>query len=100
MLLKTLEQYVNFFQYLRVLKNFEADQPYAQAMFYTHAIKCERAWLKSDLLAALPQLTCEELQEFIKEFMSRLHLQMLVHGNFTCSGNYLRCFKLVDQHNC
>jgi len=57
-------------------------------MFYTRAVKCERAWLKSDLLAALPKLTCEDLQDFIQQFMSRLHLQILVHGNVTSAGKY------------
>ena len=55
-------------------------------MYYTSAIKSERAWLKSDQLTVLPGLTCEDLQAFINEFMSKLNMQVLVHGNLMSEG--------------
>ncbi|CAK8675757.1 unnamed protein product [Clavelina lepadiformis] len=82
--------------YLRALKNFEAEQPYMQATYYTHALKTEKAWLKSDLVKVLPELTCEMLQSFIEEFLSYLHVESLIHGNLT-RQDAIKLSDMVDK---
>nr|CAB3255240.1 insulin-degrading enzyme [Phallusia mammillata] len=77
--------------YARALKNFRADQPYKHTGYYLRAIKCEKSWLKEELSDILPQLTIEMLQEFIPQFMKRLHLEMLVHGNISKEGALSLC---------
>lgn len=39
-------------QYIRGLKNFEAEQPYQHAIFYLAVLLAEQAWTQDELLAA------------------------------------------------
>jgi insulysin len=39
-------------QYVRGLKNFEAEQPYQHAVYYLAVLLAEQAWTKEELLAA------------------------------------------------
>ena len=39
-------------QYKRSLKNFNAEQPYQQAIYYLALILTEQAWLKKELIDA------------------------------------------------
>lgn len=39
-------------QYIRGLKNFEAEQPYQHAAYYLAVLLSEQVWVKNELLAA------------------------------------------------
>lgn len=71
------------------LKSFPAEQPYYHSSHYLNALKSETFWLTSDRMAALPSLTCAELEEFTKQFMSRLHINILVHGSLKSEGSFI-----------
>jgi len=67
--------------YIRGLKNFEAEQPYQHAVYFLAVILSEHAWTKEELLDAAQDLTLERLEAFIPQIMSRMFIESLVHGN-------------------
>lgn len=67
--------------YIRSLKNFEAEQPYQQAMYYLSLLIAEQAWSKEELLEATEEMTIERMEEFIPQLWSKLHVECLIHGN-------------------
>lgn len=69
--------------YVRGLKNFEVEQPYQHAVYYLSALLSEQVWLKDELLKATSQLTAERVQQFIPQFLSKVHVECLLHGNVT-----------------
>lgn len=89
-------------RYIRSLKNSEADQPYQLAIYYLSVILSENAWTKKELLDAamrksdkmrmnlfiklifeyfLPALTPDMLQRFVKQFLSKIHVECFLYGN-------------------
>ncbi|ORY56460.1 Metalloenzyme, LuxS/M16 peptidase-like protein [Leucosporidium creatinivorum] len=68
-------------QLKRAYINYRLDQPYNHAAFYTGYLTSETAWTRDAQLAALEDVTPANLQSYIAEVLSRLHVEMLVHGN-------------------
>lgn len=69
--------------YIRGLKNFETEQPYQHANYYLAVLLAEQSWSKTELLEATDAVTIEALDTFIKQLLSKMHVESLVHGN-TC----------------
>lgn len=67
--------------YVRGLKNFEAEQPYQHAAYYLGVLLAEQAWTKEELLAATDELTLEKVEAFIPQILSKMHIECLIHGN-------------------
>ncbi|XP_033611295.1 insulin-degrading enzyme-like [Cryptotermes secundus] len=67
--------------YVRGLRNFEAEQPYQHAVYYLAVLLAEQAWTKEELLAATDELTLEKVEEFIPQILSKVHIECLIHGN-------------------
>lgn len=67
--------------YVRGLKNFEAEQPYQHAVYYLAVLLAEQAWTKEELLAAADDLTVEKVEAFIPQILSKMHIECLIHGN-------------------
>lgn len=67
--------------YIRSLKNFAAEQPYQHAVYYLALLMTEHSWSKQELLAATDQLSIEQLEAFIPQLFSRMHIECLIHGN-------------------
>ncbi|CAG9815290.1 unnamed protein product [Phaedon cochleariae] len=67
--------------YIRNLKNFDAEQPYQHAVYYLTVLLTEHSWTKLELLAATDQITIERLESFIPQVLSKIHIESLVHGN-------------------
>ncbi|XP_076624911.1 insulin degrading metalloproteinase isoform X1 [Colletes latitarsis] len=82
--------------YMRSLKNFEAEQPYMHAIYYLAVLLSEQAWTKHELLKAISQLTIEGLRQFIPQFLSKVHIECLIHGNVTMS-EALEAAKLIES---
>ncbi|XP_059607534.1 insulin-degrading enzyme [Phlebotomus argentipes] len=70
-------------KYTRTLKNFEAEQPYQHAVYYLGVLLTEFAWTKKELLEATKAATPETLRQFIRDFLSRVHVECLIYGNVT-----------------
>lgn len=70
-------------KYSRTLQNFFTEQPYQHAMYYSSAVKTDRVQLVSDLIASLDGITAQDVQDFVKRFLSELHIDALMHGNLT-----------------
>lgn len=79
-------------QYVRNLKNFNAEQPYQQAVYYLSLIVSENAWTKDEILKSVEYLTIDRLQSFIPQLLSKLHVECLIHGNV----NKERAQEIVD----
>ena len=70
-------------EYIRVLKNFQAEEPCEHAEFYTDLLLSEQMWTYDELLDTADDLTLPALELFIPQFLSRVHLEILVSGNVT-----------------
>lgn len=88
-------------QLLRALKNFKAEQPYQHAVYFLALLLTEHAWTKQELIDAVARrfqvdkmlkfqwnnsrlltvITIERLQQYIKDFLSRMHVECFIHGN-------------------
>lgn len=86
-------------QYIRSLKNFNAEQPYQQAIFYLALILTEQAWLKQELIDAtectlkfkkkmrnnfffiFAVVTVDRLKTFVDDVLSRMHAECFIYGN-------------------
>lgn len=71
--------------YIRMLQNFKTEQPHSHAIYYLGILLSEQVWDKDELLEACSYLTVEKLQEFIPQFLSKLYIESLIHGNITMS---------------
>ncbi|XP_015174662.1 PREDICTED: insulin-degrading enzyme isoform X1 [Polistes dominula] len=72
--------------YIRELRNFNTEQPYQHAVYYLAALLVEQTWMKDDLLeAATSHLTIKQLSTFLQYFLNNIHVECLVHGNYTKS---------------
>lgn len=69
--------------YMRGLKNFDAEQPYQHAVYYLSVLLLEQVWVTHDLLDACAQLTVESVRDFIPQLLSKIHVECLIHGNIT-----------------
>ena len=68
--------------YHRGLKNFSKDQPHQHVVYYASLVLTQCGWSKEQLLERVEDsLTIESVEEFIPQFLSRLHLEMMVHGS-------------------
>lgn len=68
-------------QYVRNLKNYNAEQPYQHAVYYLALLLTEQAWSKQELIDASELLTVEKLRLFIDELLSRMHVECFIYGN-------------------
>ncbi|XP_058832419.1 insulin-degrading enzyme [Topomyia yanbarensis] len=68
-------------QYVRNLKNYNAEQPYQHAVYYLALLLSEQAWSKQELIDATELLTVDKLRSFIDELLSRMHVECFIHGN-------------------
>ncbi|XP_053683115.1 insulin-degrading enzyme [Sabethes cyaneus] len=68
-------------QYVRNLKNYNAEQPYHHAVYYLALLLSEQAWSKQELIDASELITVERLRSFIDELLSRMHVECFIHGN-------------------
>ncbi|XP_045464651.1 insulin-degrading enzyme [Harmonia axyridis] len=78
--------------YIRNLKNFNAEQPYQHAVYYLAVLLTEHSWTKQELLAATEQLTIERLEAFIPQILSKMHIECLIHGN----ANKIKALEMVN----
>uniref|UniRef100_A0A646QDK3 Insulin-degrading enzyme n=1 Tax=Hemiscolopendra marginata TaxID=943146 RepID=A0A646QDK3_9MYRI len=69
--------------YIRGLKNFQAEQPHQHAVYYSSVLLAEHAWTKEELLEATDDLTLDKMHIFIKELLSKIHIEALIHGNIS-----------------
>lgn len=68
-------------QYIRNLKNYQAEQPYQHAVYYLALLLTEQAWSKQELIDATELVTVDRLRTFIDELLSRMHVECFIYGN-------------------
>lgn len=78
--------------YVRALKNFKTEQPYQHAIYYLAVLMTEHTWTKHELLAATDQLTVDQLEAFIPQMLSKMHIESFLYGNV----NRQKAMDLVD----
>mmetsp|Transcript_33829 Transcript_33829/g.66784 ORF Transcript_33829/g.66784 Transcript_33829/m.66784 type:complete len:1007 (-) Transcript_33829:91-3111(-) len=62
-------------------KNFYFKQPYQHAVYGADICMEEKKWTIQEKIDALPDLTIDDLKEFSERFLSKFHIEMLIHGN-------------------
>ncbi|XP_022094344.1 insulin-degrading enzyme-like [Acanthaster planci] len=82
--------------YSRMLQNFRAEQPHQHAVYYTSVLMSELAWTKDEMFECIDEVTVERLKLFIPQFMSRLHVEALIHGNMT-KQQALNALEMVES---
>ncbi|KAG8271132.1 hypothetical protein J6590_069508 [Homalodisca vitripennis] len=85
--------------YIRGLKNFEAEQPYQHAVYFLAVILSEQAWTKEELLNAAADLTLERMEAFIPQILSKMFIESLVHGNVDTKTALSLVQSVEDQLN-
>ncbi|XP_065087542.1 insulin-degrading enzyme [Ochlerotatus camptorhynchus] len=68
-------------QYVRNLKNYQAEQPFQHAVYYLALLLTEQAWSKQELIDAADLVTVDRLRSFIDELLSRMHVECFIYGN-------------------
>ncbi|KAF7987713.1 hypothetical protein HCN44_003576 [Aphidius gifuensis] len=69
--------------YIRSLKNFDAEQPYQHAVYYLAVLLAEHVWTKSELLDYSDDITIENLELFVPQLLQKMFVECLLHGNIT-----------------
>ncbi|XP_020292220.1 insulin-degrading enzyme isoform X2 [Pseudomyrmex gracilis] len=69
--------------YIRTLKNFTAEQPFKHSLYYLAVLLSENVWVKEELLEATAYLSVDRIQQFISQFLNKVHIECLIHGNVT-----------------
>ncbi|XP_077297862.1 insulin-degrading enzyme-like [Arctopsyche grandis] len=67
--------------YIRKLRNFDAEQPHELSSFYLNMMLSEVSWSKKECLAMKDAITVDNLQDFIKNLLTKVHIECFVHGN-------------------
>lgn len=67
----------------RMYENFRLEAPYQHANYYTTYMTVERMWTPEEKLNELMSMSAEDVARFIPDLLSRLHFEMLAHGNLT-----------------
>lgn len=80
----------------RQLKNFHANQPYSHAIYYTGALLVQPCWTNMELESAVGGVSAEQLQLFIPQLLSAIHVEALVIGNISKEES-LRDVSLVED---
>ncbi|ORE08646.1 hypothetical protein BCV72DRAFT_203143 [Rhizopus microsporus var. microsporus] len=70
-------------QLLRIYKNFALEPPYQHALYYHSYLTQDTMWTNAEKLKELEVITAEDVQSFYPSLISRLHIEALVHGNFS-----------------
>ncbi|RUS88685.1 hypothetical protein EGW08_003580, partial [Elysia chlorotica] len=83
----------------RSLKNFQAEQPLQQAIFYTNMLTSEVLWTKDELLQALDDVNVNNLQAFIKELLSKMFIEGFIYGNIS-RKQALEMMEMVEKTLC
>lgn len=94
---------------LRQLQNWKLNAPYDHAMHYTKYLLTSRQWtneekeeaLKGTLLYLGPliclEIQAQDVQAFIPELLSHLHIEALIHGNAT-KDDAFKLTRIVEEN--
>lgn len=70
-------------QVQRAYMNFRLEAPYQHANYYTTYLTVEKMWTAEEKLKELDSITPVDVQRFLEDIRSRLHIEMLSHGNIS-----------------
>ena len=94
---------------VRSLQNFKLNAPYDHAMHYTEYLLTTRQWRNEEKMDALEGLLAahaklmiigiqaQDVQAFIPELLSNLHVETLIHGNATKEDAF-RLTRIVQEN--
>ena len=66
---------------IRGLKNARKDSPYRLALGEVHLLLTEPSWSEEQLLAAIGDVTAQDLRQFVPKLLEQLYVVALAHGN-------------------
>ncbi|XP_077296687.1 insulin-degrading enzyme-like [Arctopsyche grandis] len=67
--------------HMRILKNFEAEQPEEHSIFHLNMILSGVSWSIKDRLNVEYAMTVDNLHGFIKNLLTKVYIECFVHGN-------------------
>lgn len=68
-------------QVRRNYQNFDLEEPYQHAAFYSTYLLTEQMWTQHEKLAVIDSIKAEDVQKYITSACEKMHIEMLVHGN-------------------
>ncbi|CAO3651050.1 unnamed protein product [Cunninghamella echinulata] len=84
-------------QTIRDYSNFKLEAPFQHAVYYLTYTLREHMWKYDDLASELNDIHLEEVKANYGLFLSRLHVEALVHGNLT-QDESINMFKMVETN--
>ncbi|KAL3417361.1 zinc protease [Phlyctema vagabunda] len=66
---------------LRGLKNWDYQQPYNQVGDFTRWLNSDRGFINEQILAELPHLQAQDIQDFHPHLLQQMYVETFVHGN-------------------
>ena len=70
-------------EFIRDLKNFKMEQPYAHAREYNDILLAEREFTIDELLDSVVELDHTKIHPFMQELFGKIHIESLTFGNLT-----------------
>ena len=70
-------------QVRRNYENFDLEEPFQHAAYYSTYLVTERMWTQHEKLRVVNDVTAQDVQKYISELFQQMHVEMLVHGNLT-----------------
>ena len=67
----------------RMFKKFQTNQPNSHSSYYNSYLLNQTMWHNDECLDVLPDLTEQDLSDFIPRLFSSLHIECFVYGNST-----------------
>lgn len=81
---------------IRGLRNARKDSPYRLAIDEVQLLLTEPSWSEEQLLAAIDDVSADDVRAFVPQLLARLQVVALAHGNIS-RDEALALAKIVDQ---
>ena len=81
---------------IRGLNNARQESPYRLAIGEVHLLLTEPSWSEEELLAAIADVSADDVRQFVPKLLARLHVVALAHGNVS-RDDALALAKSVEQ---
>jgi len=82
---------------IRGLRNARKDSPYRLAVGEVHLLLTEPSWSEEQLLAAIGDISADDVRQFVPKLLGEVHVVALTHGNVDRDGA-LALANIVEQN--
>lgn len=84
-------------QVRRNYQNFDMEEPYQHAAFYSSYLLTEKIWTQHEKLAVIDSVSHGDVQKYVGWVQEQMHIEMLAHGNIS-ADKALELLEQVESH--